>query len=501
MASLAELCPELPRSSLTHLQRLMRGWGVLADISFADLLLFVPRTNAAGALQEWIAVGHVRPMTAQSIYRTDTVGSSVPAGRRPLLDLAYETGVIVDGGMIQQPAAARVRVLNVPVLSDGEVIAVVSRDFSPDHQREPGELETNYFVTFRRLAQMIAEGAFPYPVDETEVEEAPRVSDGMLLLDASARVQFASPNAVSALSRIGIYGDIEGLKLVDIGLEQRAIRLVFHTRLPHTEEIDRGANALVLRCLPFLESGEITGAFALIRDVSELRIRDRLLMSKDATIAEIHHRVKNNLQTISSLLRLQARRLVEPEARLALEESVRRVRSIAVVHEILSQEVSDDIAFADIVKPLVRMVEEGLSSPERPLSFRVEGDAGVLPSEIATGLAVVLTELLQNAADHAFRGSSGPGDVAIAFTTDDDVLRVRVVDDGVGVPDGFSFDDGAGLGLTIVRTLVQTELGGAIEFRRGSARAERPGTEIELTIPLPRPERRRVDEGFGAARD
>ena len=80
----------------------------------------------------------------------------------------------------------------------------------------------------------------------------------------------------------------------------------------------------------------MTGAVVLLRDVSDLRRRDRLLVSKDATIREIHHRVKNNLQTISSLLRLHGRRLESHEARAALEESVRRIRSIALVHETLS---------------------------------------------------------------------------------------------------------------------------------------------------------------------
>ena len=75
-----------------------------------------------------------------------------------------------------------------------------------------------------------------------------------------------------------------------------------------------------------------------MRDVSELRRRDRLLLSKDATIREIHHRVKNNLQTIASLLRLQGRRLASVEAKQAIDESVRRIRSIALVHETLAYE-------------------------------------------------------------------------------------------------------------------------------------------------------------------
>ena len=116
-----------------------------------------------------------------------------------------------------------------------------------------------------------------------------------------------------------------------------------------------------------------------MRDVTELRTRDRLLLSKDATIREIHHRVKNNLQTISSLLRLQGRRLPSPEAKAAVDESVRRIRTIALVHETLSREAGDDVAFVEIVRPLLRLAEEGLQSPDRPVRFRVQATAAGCP--------------------------------------------------------------------------------------------------------------------------
>jgi two-component sensor histidine kinase len=163
----------------------------------------------------------------------------------------------------------------------------------------------------------------------------------------------------------------------------------------------------------------IAGGLLLVRDVTELRKRDRLLLSKDATIREIHHRVKNNLQTISSLLRLQARRLTNPEAKAAVQESVRRIRTIALVHESLSREPGEDIAFIEIVRPLLRLAEEGLQSPDRPVRFTVSGDGGRIPANTATPLSVVLTELLQNAVDHGFPEGSGGGDVNVGLSQRD----------------------------------------------------------------------------------
>ena len=188
-------------------------------------------------------------------------------------------------------------------------------------------------------------------------------------------------------------------------------------------------------------------------------------MSKDATIREIHHRVKNNLQTISSLLRLQARRLTSPEAIAAVGESVRRIRTIALVHESLSREPGDDVTFIEIVRPLLRLAEESLQSPDRPVEFSLVGDGGRIPARVATPLSVVLTELLQNAVDHGFPEGSGGGRVVVVLNNDGEELSIDVIDDGHGLEPTFRIESATGLGLSIVRTLVTTELNGTIAMR------------------------------------
>jgi two-component sensor histidine kinase len=491
LAELARTHGGMEGPALAHLHRLLASWGPLADLCFADLLLFVPLAGSEGT--GFVVVGQVRPTTNQTVYRSDFVGAEVDAADRPAVAQAFASGEMAEGEITLPGEVDPIQVLAVPVRWDGSVVAVCSRESTPALGRQPGELERTYVSIFHRFAAMIADGTFPFAVEDTEVEEAPRVGDGALVLDGDGRVVYASPNAVSALHRLGVHVNAEGERLSDLGLEEVVVRTAFAIRGPVTEEIERGDEITVLlRCLPLLEGGKATGGLLLLRDISELRRRDRMLVSLDATIREIHHRVKNNLQTISSLLRLQGRRLTSLEAKGAIEESVRRIRSIALVHETLSREGGGDVPFNDIVRPLVRTVEESLVSPERPVRFEVVGDPGKLPARVATPLAVVLTELLQNAADHAFPvdGASGAeaGCITVELDNDGVQLLLRVVDNGVGLPADFSLESAKGLGLSIVRSLVTTQIEGSITMRsrqddRGPA-GDDPGTVVEVQVPL-----------------
>lgn len=486
MATLAELVREHTGTDgpvTAHLQRLVAGWGMLADLCFADLLLFVPERGT----DRFAVVGQVRPATNQTLHLADMVGQVLSPEDRPLVARAFELGSVVEGEVAIRSRNERGRLVCIPVRWQGDVVAVLTRESALAVGRRPGELERVYVEVFDRLARMISAGDFPFPVDEVVTSEMPRVGDGVLVLDASARVDYASPNAVNALHRMGMYSSIEGVRLDEAGLDTSAVSLAYATHLPASEEVAQGQDvATVFRVVPLLEGPVVTGALVLLRDVSELRRRDRLLLSKDAAIREVHHRVKNNLQTISSLLRLQSRRLPHGDARHALEESERRVRSIALVHEILSRDTTDEVDFTDILPSLVRMAED-LGSSERPVRITTDGEAGPLQAALATPLAVVVTELLQNAAEHARPAADeSPGgppegvepiEVHVHLDRHADHLHVEVRDDGVGLPPGFSIDDSSSLGLSIVRSLVGSQLGGTISMRTDG------GTVVELVIP------------------
>lgn len=484
---LTRLHTALDPTGLGHLKRLVGAWGMLSDLCFADLLLFVPVAGATGS--KFVVLGQVRPTTSQTLHRDDLLGRIIDETDRPLVARALRLGEIVEGEITITPRGERARIQCIPIRWKGEVLAVLTRESAPSVGRRPGELERVYVEIFDRFARMIVRGDFPFGgEDATEAEEAPRVGDGVLLLDAGARIEYGSPNAVSALHRMGISSNAEGMRLDELGIDAAAVQAAFATLFPMTVELERGADVIVLlRCIPLLDDGGATGAVVLMRDVTQLRRLDRLLLSKDATIREVHHRVKNNLQTISSLLRLQARRLDSRAAKDALEEAERRIRAIARVHEILSREAVEQVPFDEIIEDLVRVALDSAHSLQRGVAFSAEGDAGELPAETATPLAVVLSEILQNAVEHAFDEAEDAGlvppegNVHLTLHNDGQTLEVTVRDNGKGLPEGFSIERSDSLGLSIVSRLVQSQLAGTISL------TDDHGTVVRLVVPISAP--------------
>ena len=497
MPTLIELAhehTELEHGAVEHLAALVSEWGMLADFCFADMLLYIPVDK-----DRWLISAQVRAATGQTLYHSDYVNTWASDTERILLDQCVKTNGAVQGEIFVQIINGPANMLAIPVRYEGRIIAVLSREWVVDNARRPGQLETTYADIFSKFAEMVAQGLFPFEGRVADASVAPRVGDGVIVLDAATRVRYASPNAVSALHRVGVSANAIGQTLAELGVAETAARNAYERKEPVIEEIEQTTEVTLLtRSIPLLRQAnddvEVTGGVLLLRDVSELRRRDRLLLTKDATIREIHHRVKNNLQTISSLLRLQGRRLTSPEAKEAVAESVRRIRTIALVHETLSREPGEDISFIEIVRPLMRLVEEGLQSADRPVTFQAKGDGGRLPATIATPLSVVILELLQNAVDHGFPEGSAGGAVVVVLSRDEDELHIQVVNNGITLSPDFDFAKATGLGLSIVRTLVTTELAGTIEMRQAtqadgvssgvSMTKNGQGTVVELRLPV-----------------
>ncbi len=466
MASLEELAKEnrnLEDDLIFYLQDLTRSWGLLADLSFSDLLLYLPTKESP--VDSFVLLAHVRPTTSTTLYRADLVGQKFEAQSRPLVSEAFLNAQI-SNGKVSTGGDREISVMAIPVIWKGETVAILASEKAFVGETPRSEMERTYLSIFDRFAAMFERGEFPYGEKSRFQRRMPRLGDGLLLVNADGQIEFASPNAVSLLHRLGWHRPVVGSRFEETGLSPKILNEAFSLKSSVIDELEREDKAFVVsHCFPLLHSGKATGAAVLVRDVTELRRRDRQLISKDATIREIHHRVKNNLQTISSLLRIQGRRLDSDEAQMALNESVRRIGAIAIVHETLAVSQEGEVTFGEVMRPLVELVKEGLSSPVKPISIEVSGDTGLLPSEVTTTLAVVVTELLQNALDHGFKAALGEfedGRVDVVLSKNEEAVMVEVSDNGVGLPEGFDIENNVGLGLTIVKTFIQQELEGSL---------------------------------------
>ena len=483
------------QSSLTsddvlRLGELTAEWQLLADISFADLVLWIPKRKDEKSWPEGHrTIAQIRPMTAATVFTQDLIGNEVAWGSRPDIDQALSSGEIVRDSRTEQVGEIKIKIECIPVFFAGRVIAVISRHRNLETMRTPSRLELNYREIANHIYRMIAEGNFPVKDNVYLAEAAPRVGDGLVRLNVAGEVLFASPNARSAFNRIGWDKDLEGQNLGQVldslvspssplNPREENWQITISGKQLRRDEFENSGGVLDLLAMPLTEGDNRIGAVVLVHNVTELRRKDRALISKDATIREIHHRVKNNLQTVSALLRLQARRIDDPKASAAIEEAVRRVVSIALVHETLSATAQDLVQFDEVITKIIQGASE-LNIRPNEIQIKKVGEFGLISSMVATPLALVLTELIHNALEH---GLSQSGDlVELRIDRSGKSMTVTVVDNGAGIPADFSLESNTNLGLQIVQTLTKNELAGKIEFIKPNT-----GTQVQISFPLER---------------
>lgn len=476
LAEIASDRTDLEAGAVAHLELLQRDLGLLADLAFSDLILWLPVWNQGG----YVAAAQARPLTAATRYPNDLVGSFTPRGRRPELDRAWSApglGRVTARSDPLLPAAGEA--MGVGLSPNGPWIAALTRSAVPA-TRATGNLERAYLRAADDVFAMIRVGEFPYPEVSDSTGAEPRVGDGLIRLDAEGVVEFASPNASSVFRRLGLAADLTGSNLGQVsgriarrrGAVDAHVLRVCGGHIPGEVELSSDIATGTVRALPLRGPGGRRGSLVLVRDVTDLRRRERALLSKDATIREIHHRVKNNLQTVAALLRLQARRIDEPGASAALAEAERRVGAIAVVHDLLAQASTEEVSFDAVADRLVSMVRHTASADIGARAIVRSGSFEDVPAERATALAMALVELLANAVEH------GDQDVELRSLRDAAGLHVVVSDRGPGFPEGFDVASSPRLGLRIVDTLVREELAGSLTIGRTAGR-----TEVRVDLP------------------
>ncbi len=180
-------------------------------------------------------------------------------------------------------------------------------------------------------------------------------------------------------------------------------------------------------------------------------------------LQEMHHRIKNNLQTVADLLSLEMSASPSPAARKSLRDSITRIKSIAAVHELLSAEQLRLTNISELAQQVCDVSLRHLVRPDQQVSAEIEGPAIYLPSKQATALALVMNELIANALEHAFALRQA-GRLAITLAQEGNQVTVVIADNGRGLPPDFDLSRQGRLGLQIVQTLVEKDLAGTLRL-------------------------------------
>ncbi len=450
---------------------------ILADVSRGDLLLF-RYLDAEHAL----VVGQAQPHSILPLYSESLVGKTFTASELPAVFAPRRRRLWPE---LPRPAmlngAPIVRQVRTVRDAQGRVIGALS-------------VETNVlaFERHRRRSRV-----FQRAVDQLqwtalagELCDASGLSvfgehDGIYLVDMQRRIQYVSGIASNFFRRLGYMEDLVGqrvgsLATGDAQLVERALAsetcveeeseeqgliwirkaLPVRARMPGDTALRRLGSVLGLGAR--LSTGSYpVGVLVTIHDDTEARRQAQELKVKLALIQEVHHRVKNNLQTIASLLRLQSRRVESAEAQALLQEATNRILSIAVVHEYLSQAGGTTINIRDVARRIIAQMRDSLMGPEKQIRFELQGPNIYLPARHATACALVMNELLQNAVEHGYRHRDR-GNIVLALEDEGERVHLSVRDDGDGLPPDFDLAASPSLGLRIVRALVSDDLHGQL---------------------------------------
>jgi two-component sensor histidine kinase len=477
MDSVVHECKNLTQEDIASLAKLERNLSLLADLSRADVLMYCPLTD-----ERAVVVSQARPHSILPIYSESVVGRQLSVADEPaVLHALYEgrRGIMEvrrEVGNKRSPAkGAPIVQETVPLRADdGRVLAAVCIETNLI-ERERHRRRSRVFQRALRLLKQMALTEELRGVDQlTPFGE----HDGLMVVDAQHRIQYVSGIATSLYRKLGYVGNLLKRRIEDLEVDDHTLAIEAIEQGQCLEgEMKVGDLVWVKKAIPLYSNGRgwrrllgksgtaprLEGALVAIRDETDSRRQEEELQVKTAMIQEIHHRVKNNMQTIASLLRLQSRRAGSEEVSRALQEGINRILSVAVIHEFLAHQDARVINIRDVSQRIINQIREGVMDREKGIHMDLRGPNIYLPTQPATVCALVINELLQNALEHGYERQEG-GTITVNLKDDGEQITIAVDDDGVGLPEEFDLSRTSSLGLQIVKTLAEGDLKGKFEL-------------------------------------
>ncbi len=436
-----------------HLDNIASNLQLIADLAYADVALAVPREDGTLSI-----VADAHPATAIAPIGSSRVGVILDPEDEPEAYAAFRT---CEPASDMERRVARGITFDsaaTPVGGQCPPTGVVVRYRARQVVLSSGNMESAFMAAADDILELLSEAPILDVRSSDPFSTVRSAGDGVMRVNSTGHVSYASPNAVNIMRLAGVQGAVTGRRAAALPGGGFGISPVLGTRSGISVDAEVGE-----RVLGFRSIGVRDGAVVLFEDRTEARRREAEIKVKEATIREVHHRVKNNLQTIASLLRIQARRTQSDEVREALSEACERVSSMAVVHDLLAGSDEERIDFAEAASTVIELVRRGLLGSSDDIKVTVSGQTGMVEAQVATSLALALTELVHNAIEHG-PGSRGSGTVEVAMRRLHRELVLTVRDDGPGLPKGFDVSSSSNMGLAIVRTIVEDELRGTLGF-------------------------------------
>ena len=453
MDVIEELCKRYTDLTDEEIQ-IIRGMSAvlqpLANLEDADIFVDCPAAD-----DDAIVVAEAKPQSVPSSYKKTVVGLLAKPENEPAVARTFKLGIATKQMKAVTQEKTHVIQTVEPIKNGDRVIGVLIREKRADEQRTVSERLHFSAQSYEQMAKAIT-----HMVDENNwLPEC--IDEALILVGHDGRVTFCNSLARELYTRLGFIEDIRGHKYENI-------RLLDTDQAEDTVGGYSAVETLVGKYSLAIKRIQISSAdidFAIIvRDMTAMREQEKQLILKSVAIKEMHHRVKNNLQTIASLLRLQTRRTESEETRQVLYESMNRILSIAATHELLAQSGVDQVKIGEVIANIKSNAVRYFARPRFDVSITLEGDDFEVDSEIATSVALIINELLHNSLKYAFPDEKS-GQIRIVITARELYSRIEVIDNGCG------FDvekvDHDRLGLSIVRSLVQDKLRGKLTLRSG----------------------------------
>ncbi len=439
---------------------------LLADFACATMTLLV---CTAEGLQ---VKDSVPPTTFSPSVPAHTIGSIVTLGQEGEAYACVDSGTqVLDaktdkrGGISYVSYAYPIGVPSAYAVLVRDVPSGVSRDFGT---REEVFISVALHLIKQLKMDALRDARTLLPFATSHVG-----ADVVFLLDGVRKMIYSSPNVGTMIPRSNAIDPdtfLSTYRTYDYG-----VACALSGAGCSAFDLKISGNVLSLRILPCRP-----GALILMENVTELRDYERELRVKEVTIREVHHRVKNNLQTIESLLRMQIRRTSNKEVEAAFSEAITRISAMAVAHDMLSYSSNESVQAAPLAQAIAQQVMYGIVGSDTAYRVIVNGDAGLLDVHAVNSFALAIAEIVHNAFEHGFK-TRNSGYVEITFTQVQENLCVSIEDNGVGLPDGFSLETGKSMGLMLMRTLVEDDLSGKICC---GASGHLGGAAFHLRIPL-----------------